>query len=74
MECSYDYSKLMGKIRELFAKNYAFASAMNLSTRTLSLKLTGKVGWKQSEIEKACKLLGIPRNEIHIYFFSLKVH
>lgn len=36
---SYDYSKLRGKIVEVFGKNEPFATAMDMSERTLSLKL-----------------------------------
>lgn len=69
----YDYSKLNGKIHEVFGKCAAFAAAMNLSERSLSLKLNNKVGWKQQEIDLACELLGIPDCEIGIYFFVRKV-
>lgn len=69
----YDYSKLNGKIREAYGKCAAFAVAMNLSERSLSLKLNNKVGWKQSEMHKACDLLGIPTSDIWLYFFVRKV-
>jgi len=71
---AYDYSKLSGKIREVFGTNGEFAKAMGLSERTVSLKMTCKVGWKQVEMEKALKLLGIPCEEVGIYFFKQKVH
>lgn len=51
-----------------------FAIAMKLSERSLSLKLNGKVGWKDSEIWKAIQLLDIPVEKIHLYFFKEKVH
>lgn len=70
---AYDYSKLNGKIREVFGKCAAFAKAIGLSERSLSLKLNNKVGWKQQEIDQACTLLGIPACDIGIYFFSRKV-
>lgn len=69
----YDYSKLNGKIREVYGKCAAFAVAMDLSERSLSLKLNNKVGWKQQEIDLACELLGISACEIGIYFFARKV-
>lgn len=47
---AYDYSKLSGKIKEVFGTNAAFAKAMGLSERSVSAKLTGKVGWKQVEM------------------------
>ena len=71
---AYDYSKLSGKIKEVFGTNAAFAKAMKLSERSVSSKLNGKVGWKQAEIERACQLLSIPRASVVAYFFVLKVH
>ena len=64
----YDYSKLRGKIVEVYGKAAPFAKAMKLSERTLSLKLNNKVYWKQPEI--ACTLLGIPGSDIPAYFFA----
>jgi hypothetical protein len=69
----YDYSKLNGKIVEMYGTQAKFAKAMNLSTRSLSLKVNGKIGWKQGEIDKACYILGVPKDEIPLYFFTLKV-
>ena len=69
----YDYSKLSGRIVEKYETQAKFACAMGLSERSISLKLNGKVGWKQSEILQACKLLDIPVSQIPAYFFSVKV-
>lgn len=69
----YDYSLLEGKIVEVFGTRGEFAKAMEFSERTLSLKMNGKVPWKQTEITKACKLLGIPDKKINLYFFTIKV-
>ena len=71
---SFEYSKLAGKIKEIFDTQGKFATAMCLSERSLSMKLSNQRGWKQNEIKKACTLLGIPREEIHDYFFAEKVH
>ena len=70
---NYDYSKISGKIVEVFGKQYAFAKAMGWSERTCCLKLNNKIEWKQSEILLASKLLGIKDNEIFTYFFTKKV-
>lgn len=70
---SYDYSKLSGKIIEVFGSRAKFSEAMGLSERSTSLKLNSKVWWKQSEIERACSLLGIDRCNISDYFFVAKV-
>ena len=50
----YNYSKLLGRIVEKVGTQSKFAEKMELSERTVSLKLNGKVGWKQDEIAKAC--------------------
>lgn len=70
---SYDYSKLKGKIKEMFSTQYAFAEKMGISERTLSIKLSGKVDWKQTEILKAMDILGISKDEVEQYFFNTKV-
>lgn len=67
------YAKLRGKIREVYATQEAFAEAMEMSTVTLSQRLNNKVEWKTNEIAKACELLGIPLEEVAVYFFTIKV-
>ncbi|HDF4927721.1 TPA: DUF739 family protein, partial [Staphylococcus aureus] len=57
----FDYSALIGRIIEKYGNRYAFAYAIGLSERSLSLKLNDKIGWRDSEIAKACELLSIPR-------------
>lgn len=42
---------------------------MGWSERTLSLKMSCKVFWKQPEITKAAILFEIPFNEVTEYFF-----
>ena len=68
---SFNYSKLTGKIVEVFGTQLRFSEAMGLSERTISLKLNSKVEWKQSEINKACSLLGIDISDIPAYFFAV---
>ena len=67
----YNYKKLLGRIVEVVGTQSSFAERMGLSERTVSLKLNGKVGWKQAEIAKACEVLAIEDCEIHAYFFAL---
>ena len=69
----YDYSKLSGIIAEKFGTRGAFADKIGMSERTLSLKMNGKVEWKQNEIYSACQLLGITNDQITDYFFAIKV-
>lgn len=70
---AYDYRKLLGKIKEVFGTQAAFARALDISERALSLKLTGKRMWSQPLITKAAELLGISKVEIAEYFFVTKV-
>ena len=69
----YDYSKLDGLITEKCGTRTAFAKLVGLSGRSLSLKMNGKVGWKQQEINAACTVLEIEVSDIPDYFFKLKV-
>jgi len=64
----YNYSKLLGRIVERVGTQSRLAERMEMSERTISLKLNGKVGWKQTEIAKACNVLEIRDVEIPNYF------
>lgn len=66
---SFKYAKLSGKIKEKFKTQERFAVAMDMSSRSISLKLNNKREWKQNEIDKACELLDISTNEIGEFFF-----
>ena len=70
---AFDYGKLKGRIIEVFGSQGNFAKAMDWSERTLSLKMTGKIPWKQSDICKAIELLDLSEEDIPIYFFKPKV-
>ena len=69
----FDYSKLDGLITEKCTTRANFAKKMNLSERSISLKMNGKVQWKQTEICRACEILSINQQNIPIYFFNSKV-
>ena len=66
------YSKLRGKIKEVFGTQEAFANYMEMNAATLSAKLNGKTDWTRKEIEKTCPALGIPLDDMHLYFFCPK--
>lgn len=66
------YSKLRGRIREVFGTQEKFAEAMGMNTATVSAKLNGKSEWTRAEMEKACVVLKIHVEEMHIYFFCPK--
>ncbi|MGK0575552.1 DUF739 family protein [Macrococcus capreoli] len=69
----FDYSTLNGRIIEKYGTQFNFAIAMNMSERSLSLKLNNKVSWRNTDMFKAIELLSIPKREIHQYFFKPKV-
>lgn len=70
---AFDYSKLRGRIVEKFDTQGAFAKAIGLSQRSLSLKLQGKLFFRQDEIERAINLLCIKPEDIDKYFFAQNV-
>ena len=67
------YAKLRGRVIEMFGTNAKFSEAMRINLSSLSMKLNNKTPWKREEIEKACKLLSIPIEEVHLYFFNKKL-
>lgn len=70
---SFDYNKLKGKIIEKCGTQKKFAEMMKLSERSIVLKMSGKVEWKQSEIVNAQSILELEDEEILTIFFTLKV-
>lgn len=66
----FEYGKLRGRIKEKCGTQNVFARDIGLSEVSVSNKLNNNVEWGQEEIEKAVKVLSIPPNEIHSYFFS----
>lgn len=69
----YDYSKLRGKIKEVFCTQKEFALAIGISDVSISNKLNNISDWRQEEIEKCIECLKISYSEIHTYFFTKKV-
>lgn len=68
----YNYSKLLGKIKEVLGCNSNLALKLKISERTMSLKLTSKVDFKQEEIMLICEILNISYLDIGTYFFEEK--
>lgn len=67
----YDFSKLKGKIREIFGTQNNFAEAMNMAPNTLSSKLNNSTDFSSNEISKAVELLNITSaNEAWNIFFT----
>ena len=69
----YDYSKLDGKIKEVFGSRKRYSRAIGRSERTVSLKMNNKIPFDQEEIDRTVVVLNIPADEIWDYFFTRKV-
>lgn len=67
---TFRYSRLLGKITEVYGTQFNFAIAMGLSERTMSLKLNGLRKWTDEDMKKAISLLEIPVEKVHLYFFE----
>ena len=68
----YDYSKLIGKIKEKFGTHERFADALKIGRVSLSLSLNSKREFSQKEIETAIDLLGLEKKDIPEFFFTEK--
>ena len=66
----YNYSKLLGRIRECGFTHEQLAKAIGVNKSTLSTKLNGRFSFTTKEIDDICKVLDISNNEIGIYFFA----
>ena len=69
----FDYRKLRGKIKEVFGTQDRFSKALGMGRVSLSRRLNNLLDFSNEEIYKSCMLLGIPTNEISLYFFKEKV-
>lgn len=69
----FDYSRLRGKIREVFGTEANFAKALGMGRVSLSQRLNNTLEFSATEIRKSCSLLGISSAEIPAYFFAEKV-
>lgn len=69
----FDYRKLLGRITEMCGTQANFAKRINVSERSISLKLNNKLSFRQDEIEEICKELDIPQEQVGLYFFTKQV-
>ena len=70
----YDYSKLVGRIIEMYGTRGRFAISAKCSNTYISQVLNGHRLLRQTQIRKWCDLLAIPQDEIGAYFFTIKVN
>lgn len=69
----FDYSKLLGKIKEKCKTQDEFARKMHLGRVSVSQRLNNKLDFDAREIQLACEILDIPKEEIPVYFFTQEV-
>lgn len=69
----FNYSKLRGKIREVYGTESAFAVALGIGRVSLSQRLNNAAEFSRQEILQSCQLLEIPSSEIPDYFFAQEV-
>lgn len=65
--------KLKGKIVECGYNVSTFSEAMGMSRPTMRKKINGFTDFSASEIERACRLLSIPYDDVAVYFFATDV-
>lgn len=65
----YNYSKVLGKIKENGFTLEVLAKKIGLNVSTLSKKFNNKSEFHQREIKNICKSLGIEMKDIGEYFF-----
>ena len=70
---TFNYSKLRGKIVEVYGSIAEFSDHSKMSRATIFSRFRGESNWRQDEIIEACNLLGIAQNEIATYFFDEQV-
>ena len=69
----FDYSRLLGKIKEKCNTQNEFARQMKMSRTSLSKRLNNLIDFTSDEILRACKILEIGDSDIPLYFFTAKV-
>jgi transcriptional regulator with XRE-family HTH domain len=66
----YNYSKLLGRIKERGLTQEQLATAIGKNKSTLSAKLNGQFSFTAKEMDDICKVLDVSPEEIGAYFFA----
>ncbi len=66
----YDYSKLLGKIKEKGYTQEKLAKAIKVSETTMNKRLNNEIEFRQSEMKNILHVLGEPLNKLTMYFFK----
>ena len=66
----FDYSKLLGRMREKGFTQETLAKGIGINESTLNSKLKNKSYFNAREMDKICEVLNIPIEEIGTYFYA----
>lgn len=69
----FDYSKLLGRIKECGFTQESLAKHIGIAESSMCLKLNNKADFRKIEVFLICEALGIETHEIGVYFFTQKV-
>ena len=64
------FDKLKGLMVEKGYKYIEAAIYLGVSETTFCSKMNGKKPWKREEMEQLCKMLHIPLDQMHKFFYS----
>ena len=67
---AFNYSKLLGKIKECGLTQEEVADRIGINKGTLNAKLNNKGNFNGPEMHDICRLLDISKDEIGSYFFA----
>ena len=73
IKVEYDYSKLLGRIKEKYGTRENLVEKITISITSLNLRLNNKLKFDQQDIKELCEALEIEESEIPAYFFTKKV-
>lgn len=68
---NFNYSALLGLMREKGYSQERLAAAADMSLTQLSGKLNGRYPFKQKDIQNICNVLDIMPTDIGRYFFAV---
>ena len=72
IKIEYDYSKLLGRIKEKYGTRENLVEKITISSTSLNLRLNNKLKFDQQDIKELCEALDIQEIEIPDYFFQEK--
>ena len=68
---NFNYSKLLGRMKECGFTQEQLAKAIGKNKGTLSTKLNNRFSFTQEEMIAVCQALSIPVSEVGEYFFAV---